>query len=63
MAQKSPKLKPMIAALAESVVDDALAARDQFPGKKRKRLPRASYEKELTESAPPRPAKKKRKEP
>ena len=51
------KISPMITALAEWAVDDALAAQDQFPGKKRTRLPRETYKKELTKAARPRKAK------
>ena len=53
--------KPMPRALAEWAVDDALAAREKFPGKKRSRLPREYLKQELAKSAPPRPAKRKRK--
>lgn len=65
MPRKTHKAKPMIKALAEWAVDDALASHDQFPGKKRRRLPRSYYEQELEKSTPPkasRPAKRKRRE-
>lgn len=65
MARKTQKAKPMVKALAEWAVDDELASREKFPGKKRRRLPRSFYEQELEKSTPPkasRPTKGKRRE-
>ena len=59
MPRKTRKAKPMITALAEWAVDDALANHDQFAGKKRRRLPRSFYKQELKKS---RPTKRKRRE-
>lgn len=61
MPRKAHKAKPMIKALAEWAVDDALASREKFPGKKRHRLPRSFYKQKLEKSTPPkasRPAKR-----
>jgi hypothetical protein len=52
--QSTKKISPMITALAEWAVDDALAAHDQFPGKKRSRLPRKFYKDQLANETPPK---------
>ncbi len=54
MPRKTPKAKSMIKALAEWAVDDALASREKFPGKKRRRLPRSHYKQDLKKSKPPK---------
>ena len=53
------KVKPIIKALAEWAVDDALDTHDLHSGKKRKRLPRDHYKKQLAKNTPARPQSRK----
>ena len=57
---KAKKVRPIIQALADWAVDDALASHDKgYPP--RKRLPREHYKKKLAEEAPAKTMAKARK--